>query len=142
MAFRRPIPSGGVSFDMTPASDIIFTLLLFFILTQQALPLMKTELPAVGAFQAPEEAKPLCIELTASGSIVWDGTSLPDSSWESALASCARQIPASSAIIIEVDRKAPAGTAVELLDRLQAAGITKVAFAGRNPDSNQPHDTP
>lgn len=142
MALRKSISSGGVSFDMTPASDIIFTLLLFFILTQQALPLMKIELPAVGALQTPEEAKPICIELTASGSIVWDGTSLPDSSWESALASCARHIPASSAIIIEVDRKAPAGTAVELLDRLQAAGIAKVAFAGRRSDSLQPHQGP
>lgn len=142
MAFRRSLSRDGVSFDMTPASDIIFTLLLFFILTQQALPLMKIELPAVGTLQAPDEAKPVCVELTASGSIIWSGTQLPENAWESALASCVRQLSASSAIVIEVDRKAPAGMAVELLDRFQDAGIMKVAFAGRTPDDSGSHEHP
>ncbi|HEY9070858.1 MAG TPA: biopolymer transporter ExbD [Candidatus Ozemobacteraceae bacterium] len=142
MAFRRSPSKDSVSFDMTPASDIIFTLLLFFILTQQTLPLMRIELPAIGTLQAPDQAQPVCVELTASGSIIWSGTPLPRTTWESALASCVRQLPASSAIVIEVDRQAPAGTAVELIDRFQAAGITKVAFVGRTPGGPGSHARP
>ncbi len=142
MAFRRSLSKDGVSFDMTPASDIIFTLLLFFILTQQALPLMKIELPVVGTLQAPDQAQPVCVELTASGSIIWSGTPLPQKDWESALASCVRQLPASSSIVIQVDRTAPAGTAIELIDRFQAAGITRVAFVGRTPDDSDSHERP
>ncbi|HOY67136.1 MAG TPA: biopolymer transporter ExbD [Candidatus Ozemobacteraceae bacterium] len=142
MAFKRSLSKGDVSFDMTPASDIIFTLLLFFILTQQILPLMKVELPAVGTIQTPDQAQPVCVELTASGTIIWSGTPLPQIGWESALASHARLLPASSALVIQVDRKAPAGTAIELIDRFQAAGIRRVAFVGRTPDDSDSDERP
>jgi len=119
-----------MSFDMTPASDIIFTLLLFFILTQQALPLMQVELPSVGEHRRQDTAVPVPIEVTAAGRVIWDGTPLPAEGWLPDAASRARRLPASAPVVLEIDRKAPAGIALELLDSLQAAGIARLAIAG------------
>lgn len=132
MAWKRSTRSVGILFDMTPASDIIFTLLLFFILTQQALPLMQVELPSVGEHRRQDDGVPVPIEVTASGRVVWDGTPLPAEDWLSAVASRARQLPASAPVVLEIDRKAPAGIALELLDRLQTAGINRLAVAGHD----------
>ena len=125
---RRKPRREGISLDMTTCSDIIFTLLLFYILTQNFMTQLPLQLPRL---EATEQSllQPQRIEIVASGTILWNDLPL-ESNWESAIREKTKTMASSTPVIFLVHRQAPAGMVVELLDRLRTAGITQVAFGG------------
>ncbi|MFZ2955841.1 MAG: biopolymer transporter ExbD [Candidatus Ozemobacteraceae bacterium] len=128
MSLRRKPQREGISLDMTTCSDIIFTLLLFYILTQNFMTQFPLQLPRLEANDQPL-SQPQRIEVVASGAIFWNDMPLGPN-WEPAIQKKTQTMASSTPILFLVHRQAPAGIVVELLDRLRTAGITQVAFGG------------
>ncbi len=129
MSLCRHIPkSGEEDLDLTPCSDIIFTLLLFYILTQSFQSHFPLQLPSLKTGEHRSGASER-LEITASGTILWSGNPLR-TDWECDVRQRAARLSSSTSIILSSHRQAPAGILVELLDRLRNAGVHQVAFAG------------
>ena len=134
MALRRNSSKEGFSLDLTSCSDIIFTLLLFYILTQNFLPQTPLELPAISS-ETTGSTTAQRIEVSENGQITFNGVSMPADT----VAAKIKEMHSSASdtqIIIYASRRSPAGISIELLDQIRRAGITRVAFAGQ-PEKKQ-----
>ena len=115
MGFRRKKVKETFSLDMTTCSDIIFTLLLFYILSQNFLPQTSLELPETVSSEQSELPEQIKVEIE-------------EDLVTKIVAASANQEKAS--IMIFAHKKSPAGVCIELLDKLRNAGIKNVIFAG------------
>ncbi len=134
MALRRSSSKEGFSLDLTSCSDIIFTLLLFYILTQNFLPQTPLELPAISSETAGSTTAQR-IEVSDNGQITLNGVNLAAETVAARIQEMHRS-SSDTQIIIYASRRSPAGISIELLDQMRRAGITRVAFAGR-PEKRQ-----
>jgi biopolymer transport protein ExbD len=123
---NRRSAGNGHFLDLTSCSDIIFTLLLFYILTQNYVTRFPVELPSLASAT---DARPISqsLELDASGTLRLGMTVLDGPEWA---AEVCRQI-GSGPLNLFADRRAPVGRAVEVLDQLRVSGVTSVALIGR-----------
>ncbi|MDD3000406.1 MAG: biopolymer transporter ExbD [Candidatus Riflebacteria bacterium] len=124
MSLARKPRKETFSLDLTTCSDIIFTLLLFYILTQNFIPQIPLDLPRIENANYIENNTHLKIDVLESGNLRWNETefsidSVPDF-----------RITKDKPVIIFAHKMAPSGVCIELLDKLRAMGITSVSFAG------------
>ena len=130
MSFRRKKLKEPFSMDMTTCSDIIFTLLLFYILTQNFLPQTTLDLPETISSEQTESVVQIKVEVSDSGNITWNDVAYQEEELvEKVIESSYEQDKYS--IMIFCHRKAPAGICIELLDKLKNAGIKNVIFDGQ-----------
>ena len=129
MGFRRKKEKVTFSLDMTTCSDIIFTLLLFYILSQNFLPQTTLELPETVSAEQSETPEQIKVEIEESGKILWNEKSYEEEELVGKIVdSSAKQD--NTNIMIFAHKKSPAGICIELLDKLRNAGIKNVIFAG------------
>lgn len=133
MGLRRSSNKEGFSLDLTTCSDIIFTLLLFYILTQNFMPQTPLELPTLNSSVQNNSFAQQRIEISALGKITWNGRELAGDSLRSMIADIVATASGSQ-ILILAHRQSPAGSSIELLDQLRNAGVTSIAFAGTQPE--------
>jgi biopolymer transport protein ExbD len=126
---RRPErPSGFL--DLTPCSDIIFTLLLFYILTQNFLTHLPMNLPGLSAGEDAAGGQRIeRFDIGAAGEVRWNDADL-GSAWKRVVTEKSSLIASGTPCVVLVDRQAPAGIVVELLDLLRRHGIQRVTFGG------------
>lgn len=136
MRLSRKNTRESFAIDLTTCSDIIFTLLIFYILTQSFVTQVPLNLPQLKSETQTLSEMPLQIEISATGQISFNKTILPPD-WEIALSEKLKGIATDSIFLILANRQAPVGTAIELLDRLRLAGISNVSFGGM-PQKNDP----
>ena len=129
MALRRNNAKEGFALDLTSCSDIIFTLLRFYVLTQSFLPQTPLELPAISS-QTQGSTSAQQIEVAQNGQLSLNGAAMAADALVLQIGEKFRNA-SDTQIIIYASRLSPAGVSIELLDRLRQAGITRVAFAGR-----------
>ncbi|MBF0407848.1 MAG: biopolymer transporter ExbD [Candidatus Riflebacteria bacterium] len=131
MSLRRKTNKVVVSADLTTCSDIIFTLLLFYILTQGYVVQVPLELPEIVSGKHVDSSVSQRIEVTASAAILFNDVLL-SSNWEGDLKEKISRLPASysSSILIVANHNAPAGVVIKIMDRLREMGIYRLAFAG------------
>ncbi len=129
MSLRRRKAREAGFLDLTPCSDIVFSLLLFYILTQNFVAHLPLKLPRVTQTLEQSSVLPVRIEVLASGTILWNGCPLSPH-WEDDLPAHVRGVASSVPVLILAHSEAPAGVAIELLDGLRSAGIAQVAFGG------------
>ena len=115
---------------MTPLIDVMLVLLIIFMV---AAPLMtaalKLELPPSGAAaQASEEPASLQLALDAKGQLFWNGEPLAPAAFKEKLAALGRSRP-DAELQLAIDQTVPYGKVAALLDQLQAARLTRLAFA-------------
>lgn len=115
--------------DLTTCSDIIFTLLIFYILTQSFVVQVPVDLPKLESEVQNISSTAQRIEITENGEVSWNNETLP-TDWKPAFAKKLASMPPESSFVIVAHHRAPAGVAIELLDRLRLAGIGSVAFGG------------
>lgn len=132
MSFRRKKEKEQFALDMTTCSDIIFTLLLFYILTQNFLPQTTLELPETVSSEQTEATEQIKIEITESGDITWNDVSYSEEKLVEQILQASNN-QEKSAIMIFAHKKSPAGVCIELLDKLRNSGIKNVVFAGQAP---------
>lgn len=118
---RRRVASS----DMTPMIDVLFMLIIFFVLTTTfARGAISVALPRGGA--APAGGEPVVVTVTADGAIFWGGDAIASSDVE-ARASAARE--SGDDIVIAADSDASFGTVADLIESLRRAGVENVGIA-------------
>jgi biopolymer transport protein ExbD len=118
----------NLGIDITPLMDIVFQLLLFFILTSAMLqPSLPLELPGSKEKSEGTEAD-LIISINAEGEIFLNDTLTPLEMVESAIFALAGENP-EAAVVLRGDRQVRYGRFFELLDIIRGAGIKTLDLA-------------
>lgn len=114
--------------NLTPFVDIIFNLLIFFMLTATlALPeALEVDLPSA---RAPQQQAPteLVITIDARGIVRIAGKAILEDPFETIVSLVRRENPQIATVL--TDRKAPVQALITVMDALRAAGQTKVSVA-------------
>lgn len=130
MKFRNVRGISTPSFMIIPMIDIIFFLLVFFMMnslqttTQRAL---AVQLPQATRAEVPSQL-PVIISVDAAGRIALDGQFV---SLEDAAAQLQARTAASPqlAVILQADKATAHGQVVAVMDMLKAAGVKKLGIA-------------
>jgi biopolymer transport protein ExbD len=131
---RQPEPAG---IQLAPMIDIVFLLLIFFIVTWQ-FTRSETELrvSVPTAEQGADFNRPkgeIIINVLADNSIRVEGASVNLNQLHEKLAAIARQYQ-NQPVRIRGDAKVPYQRIVEVIDTCQKAGIWNISFATQRPD--------
>ena len=116
------------SIDITPLMDIVFQLLLFFILTSAFLqPSLELEIPGSSQEREGAEADAV-ISVDAEGRIFLNGTPLLLPELEDHIRSLAEENP-QAAVVFQGDRQASYGSFFAVLDAVRNTGIKTINLA-------------
>lgn len=118
-----------VQMDMTPMIDVVFQLLIFFMVTtvfavQSGL---KVDLPQAATSDAPPE-KDLSITISEKGEMDLNGTPVTLDNLEEQLRA-QKDIFGSKVLIIKADKKSLHGIVVDVMDAAKVVGIDQLAIA-------------
>ncbi|HBB40654.1 MAG: biopolymer transporter ExbD [Nitrospirae bacterium CG18_big_fil_WC_8_21_14_2_50_70_55] len=122
-----------LTLDMTPLIDVVFQLLIFFMVTTTFASSsgIGVKLPEAKAKEvAPGHV--LEITLTAKGELYLDKQQVETTALDSALAAAAKD-HAGEVVVIRADGAVPHGTVVKAMDAARTAGFLKLAIATRTP---------
>ena len=123
--YQRRRNSGNI--DLTSLVDVVFLLLIFFLVTSQfAQPTASLELPTGSPGGKPDESA-VRIELTREGELRIDGGLVTEDRFEIALEAALENRP-SRRVRFYGDHRIDYGRFVELLDRAQSLGIESFAI--------------
>ncbi|MDR0622961.1 MAG: biopolymer transporter ExbD [Treponema sp.] len=127
---RKPQSSG---IDITPLMDIVFQLLLFFVLTSAMLqPSLPLDLPGSSQKNEGTEAD-MVISIDAGGRIFVNDDSMSPEAAALAVATLVREKP-EAAVILRGDRQVRYGSFFEVLDMIRNAGIKTLNLAYEEQD--------
>lgn len=119
------------SIDMSPLLDVVFILLIFFIVTTVFVKETGVEVDkpqAVSARALDQHA--ILIAVTDTQSVYYDGASIGVSGIRSTLEQLLRSKP--RPVVIQADKAVPTELLVEVIDEVKLAGAKKVNLATRN----------
>lgn len=140
----RPYPPPPPELNLTPLVDVVFLLLLFFMISttfekERELPIA---LPEAEGQPTAAQAEPLIIGIDRNSHYVVAGQSLalpPGKNLPAAITEAlamalhqARPGAETAALLIEADAQAPHQAVMRVLDAAQQLGITQVAFATKH----------
>lgn len=119
----------GTDLDLTPLIDVIFMLLLFFILASTfSPPVLQVLLPTAGtAERAPDDAFRLVLTIDAEGGLYHLQVPIKVENVGALLAAAV-----DGPIELRVDRAAPFDAFVDVLDRVRAAGRNDVLITAQS----------
>jgi biopolymer transport protein ExbD len=130
MSARRHIPAQEeTDLDMTPMLDIVFIMLIFFIVTtsfvKESGVTVNTPQAATAANQ---ENANIFIAITANGEVWIDRRPVDPRSVRAIVARLHADNPEGS-VIIQSDAEAATGTLVDVMDQVRLAGVEGIAIA-------------
>ena len=130
MKFKRHVELAKGRLDITPLIDVIFLLLIFFMLTSTFVlqPVIRVKLPKAITSEVLRERN-LIIEVTAEGKIYFNNEIISLPKLEEKLKSIAGK---SKSLLIKADEKASLGQVVEVWDLCRDAGISQVSIATKH----------
>lgn len=123
--------SEGVDVNMTPLIDVVFLLLIFFVLTTtfQKEARLRVELPSTSAADRSMPRHPIEITVDATGKILMQGAE--DGEWKNRLSAVATD-GGERSLIIRADQQAPHGSVMKVMDVAQQLGILNLSIASEN----------
>jgi len=128
-SFRAEKPQ-TVWIELTPLMDVLFILLLFFILTASpALPAVPVELPRGETGQV-TDAEPFHLGMTALGQLYWEGEEISETELLSevkAMVDGGRTV----SVILQGDKQLKYEQIFTLMDRLRAVGVQSLSLGHR-----------
>lgn len=121
-----------VEVDLTPLIDVLFMLILFFVLTAAFVQgRLDVDLPSGRGEALP--ADPVVITVRPDGSLLWAGeVTTREELIERARIAKAKEIP----LLLAGDRAAPYGFIASLLDALRLEGVDEISLALGGEDSH------
>ena len=130
LKIRQEEDNEGV--NITPLIDVVFLLLVFFLLTsqfnkQEAKFVELPELPKAGGKNIADSNNSLMIVVDKEGRIFLQGSEINLSGIESVLT----DKKSLSIALIEADSSAPHGRVLQLIAKLQELGLGNIAFVGK-----------
>lgn len=115
---RRRKNNQEASAEITPLIDIVFILLIFFMLTAVVAPQgISLDLPSAASSQ-PEEKQEIILSLDSSGKLYWDKSPIDLESLPQKLSNFDVKTP----ITLKADREVDYGHFVEVLDSIRKVG--------------------
>ena len=117
--------------DIAPLLDVVFILLIFFLVTATFVEETGVEVDKPQAASAQQlEKTSILIALTSKGEVVYGGREIGISGVQPLVKRMLQKedVP----VIIQADRNSQSGLLVEVIDEAKLAGATKVSLATRN----------
>lgn len=130
MSVRRHVPERDeAELDMTPMLDIVFIMLLFFIVTASFVRESGVKVNTPHADSASnQDSATIFIAITAAGEVWIDRRPVDPRSVRAIVARLHADNP-QGAVIIQSDVKATTGRLVEVMDQVRLAGVEGIAIA-------------
>lgn len=125
----------AIAVDIAPLIDIVFILLIFFLLTTTFVQDQGVAVTKPQASQTqPLDPQSLRVSITASGSLFTGGRQVEMSELRQEMQAFVRRQP-DGAVVVVPDEAVPAGRLVEVMDQARLAGARDVALATRSPEA-------
>jgi len=125
--YGRNITDGGAWPDMTPMIDMIFQLLIFFLLTSFfILPAVDIDLPKSRGTE-PHPPSSLVITIQSDGSIELAGRRVAARELAPLLSAALARAPERT-VVIQSDRRVPFGSVVEVMQAARDGGAQEISF--------------
>lgn len=119
---------GGARVDLTPLVDVIFMLVIFFIMTASfELPVLEMQLPSSSQSPRPQVSNRVTVVVDAQGRIRMGSASATEDDIASALSSAKEPV-----LEVVIDKRAPSGILIDMADlaRKEAGGRILIAVQG------------
>jgi biopolymer transport protein ExbD len=129
MKFHHP-NKRDASFNLTPLIDVVFQLLIFFMLTTTFSSLenrVKVNLPS-GDFTAVEPSKNITITITEDNTIYLNGKLIDPLKITESIATELKKEPG-EIVVLEADKNVLHGKVISVMDLLKKGGADKIAIA-------------
>ncbi|PLX42091.1 MAG: biopolymer transporter ExbD [Deltaproteobacteria bacterium] len=119
-----------VAMDLTPLIDVVFLLLIFFMLSTTFIvsPGIKVDLPKAEGSTVQQGSGDIRVKISSTGEIYLDDQAVNAESLEVSLREKADANP-QTMVVIEADASAQHKFVVEVMDTARSAGLTKLAIA-------------
>jgi biopolymer transport protein ExbD len=125
--FEEELTGSSSGPDLTPMIDMVFILLVFFLLTSvTVLPIIDLELPPSDSEETAEEIE-LIITIDESGSVTVNREPVAMNKLSAHLKELSKTVTIKE-IIVRADKKLPFGTVVEVMDIARGAGFDSLSF--------------
>lgn len=126
--FREP--KAQVTLDLTPLIDVIFQLLIFFLLTASFIttPNLGVELPKASAKASTTQQRDLIVVVTRDGKIQLEQKVVTIPQLLDELKAVHKKRP-NSRVLIQADRKAYHGKVVKVMDAAKSVGFKRLGVA-------------
>jgi biopolymer transport protein ExbD len=127
MRFKRHVELAKGRLDIAPLVDVIFLLIIFFMLTSTFVlqPVIRVKLPKAVTSEALKERN-LIIEVTTEGKIYLDNQIVSLNELRKELK---KIVAENRPLLIKADEKASLGTVVKVWDLCRDVGISQVSIA-------------
>jgi len=129
MQFRRS-RKDDARIDITPLVDMVFLLLIFFMLSTTFIvtPGIKVNLPHSSAEKVSQEKQEIQVVITEDNRILVEGVLVDAGELAQRFVGVGRKAP-QTLVIIKADAKALHGTVVEVMDIAKESGLNRLAIA-------------
>ena len=138
MKFRDTNAQQGAELELAPMVDVVFLLLIFFIVTWQFARFerdMDISVPAAEeTTDEPRNVGEIIVNVRTDGSIVLNGLEVSEEDLLAKLKSISQAYP-DQAVILRGSSEANFQAIINVLDEIKKAGIWNVAFATTNPQT-------
>lgn len=132
MTARRHLPENGeTELDMTPMLDIVFIMLIFFIVTTSFVKESGVSVASPRADSAtPQQSANIFIAITAEGEVWVDRRPVDPRSVRAIVARLYADNPEGS-VVIQADEESSTRMLVEVMDQVRLAGVEGIAIAAQ-----------
>lgn len=124
---RLQADSETADIDLTPMLDVVFIMLIFFIVTTSFVKESGVEIERPeSAAASPRPDAQVMVAITAEGAVWVDGQPVDIHRVGSEVA---KLVSAEGGVVLQADRSSTTGLLIEVMDRIRDAGVDKVAVA-------------
>ncbi len=119
------------TFDLTPLIDVVFLLLIFFMVSTSFIREpggIRVDLPHSDTQEFIREGEEVVIKITAGGDLFLDEVPMPESTLTGELQDAVKRDP-STVVIIKADRDVDHGRVVHVMDLAKRIGLHRLAVA-------------